>query len=355
VALEHLGTPEAPTFGLDTFGDRGTGPDCRQVTHAEAIRQVVTEGVLADELGLDYFGVGEHHRDDFAVSAPDVVLAAIAGRTSRIRLGTSVTVLSSDDPIRVFERFSTVDALSDGRAEVTLGRGSFTESFPLFGLRLEDYEVLFSEKLDLFAEVLTEQPVTWTGTIRPPLENQVVYPPTASGRLPAWVGVGGTPQSVVRAAHYGLPLVLAVIGGSPGQFVPLADLYRQALAEFGHEPLPISMHSPGHVAETDELAVEQMYPHQRDAFTKIGRERGWAPYTREGFDAMTGPTGALFVGSPETVARKIAWAVKTLGLSRFQLKYSVGTQPNAERLSSIRLYAEQVVPRVRELLADPTG
>jgi probable LLM family oxidoreductase len=355
VALEHLGTPEAPTFGLDTFGDRGTGPDGRQVTHAEAIRQVVTEGVLADELGLDYFGVGEHHRDDFAVSAPDVVLAAIAGRTYRIRLGTSVTVLSSDDPIRVFERFSTVDALSDGRAEVTLGRGSFTESFPLFGLRLEDYEVLFSEKLDLFAEVLTEQPVTWTGTIRPPLENQVVYPPTASGRLPAWVGVGGTPQSVVRAAHYGLPLVLAVIGGSPGQFVPLADLYRQALAEFGHEPLPISMHSPGHVAETDELAVEQMYPHQRDAFTKIGRERGWAPYTREGFDAMTGPTGALFVGSPETVARKIAWAVKTLGLSRFQLKYSVGTQPNAERLSSIRLYAEQVVPRVRELLADPTG
>ncbi len=355
MALEHLGTPEAPTFGLDTFGDRGTGPDGRQVTHAEAIRQVVAEGVLADELGLDYFGVGEHHRDDFAVSAPDVVLAAIAGRTSRIRLGTSVTVLSSDDPIRVFERFSTVDALSDGRAEVTLGRGSFTESFPLFGLRLEDYEVLFSEKLDLFAEVLKEQPVTWTGTIRPPLENQVVYPPTGSGRLPAWVGVGGTPQSVVRAAHYGLPLVLAVIGGSPGQFVPLADLYRQALTEFGHEPLPISMHSPGHVAETDELAVEQMYPHQRDAFTKIGRERGWAPYTREGFDAMTGPTGALFVGSPETVARKIAWAVKTLGLSRFQLKYSVGTQPNTDRLSSIRLYAEQVVPRVRELLADPTG
>ncbi len=351
MALDHLGTPEAPTFGLDTFGDRGTGPDGRQVTHAEAIRQVVTEGVLADELGLDYFGVGEHHRDDFAVSAPDVVLAAIAGRTSRIRLGTSVTVLSSDDPIRVFERFSTVDALSDGRAEVTLGRGSFTESFPLFGLRLEDYEVLFSEKLDLFAEVLTEQPVTWTGTTRPPLENQVVYPPTASGRLPAWVGVGGTPQSVVRAAHYGLPLVLAVIGGSPGQFVPLADLYRQALTEFGHAPLPISMHSPGHVAETDELAVEQMYPHQRDAFTKIGRERGWAPYTREGFDAMTGPTGALFVGSPETVARKVAWAVKTLGLSRFQLKYAVGTLPHAERLESIRLYGTEVVPRVRELLA----
>ena len=350
MALEHLGTPEAPTFGLDTFGDRGTGSDGRQVSHAEAIRQVVTEAELADALGVNYFGVGEHHRDDFAVAAPDVVLATVAGRTSRIRLGTSVTVLSSDDPVRVFERFATVDALSQGRAEVTLGRGSFTESFALFGLRLEDYEVLFAEKLDLFAEVLKQLPVTWTGTTRPPLENQPVYPPTESGRLPAWVGVGGTPQSVVRAAHYGLPLVLAVIGGSPAQFVPLADLYRQALAEFGHEPLPISMHSPGHVAETDELAVEQMYPHQRDAFTKIGRERRWAPYTREGFDAMTGPTGALFVGSPETVSQKIAWAVRTLGLSRFQLKYSVGTQPNADRLSSIRLYGEQVLPRVRELL-----
>ena len=353
MALEQLGTPEAPTFGLDTFGDRGTGLDGVQVSHAEGVRRVVEEAVLADELGVDHFGVGEHHRDDFAVSAPDVVLSAIAARTQRIRLGTSVTVLSSDDPVRVFERFSTLDAISRGRAEVTLGRGSFTESFPLFGLRLEDYEVLFAEKLDLFAEVLKEQPVTWTGSIRPPLENQVVYPPTESGRLPAWVGVGGTPQSVVRAAHYGLPLVLAVIGGSPAQFEPLADLYRRALAEFGHEPLPIGMHSPGHVAETDELAVEQMFPHQRDAFTRIGRERGWAPYTREAFDAMTGPTGALFVGSPDTVARKIAWAVRTLGLSRFQLKYSVGTQPNAERLSSIRLYGEQVVPRVRELLATP--
>ncbi len=351
MALEHLGTPDAPTFGVDTFGDRGTGPDGAQVPHADAIRQVVAEAELADRLGLDFFGVGEHHRDEFSVSAPDVVLAAIAGRTKRIRLGTSVTVLSSDDPVRVFERFATLDALSGGRAEVTLGRGSFTESFPLFGLRLEDYEVLFAEKLDLFAQLLTEQPVTWAGTIRPPLRDQPVYPPTESGRLPAWVGVGGTPQSVVRAAQYGLPLVMAVIGGSPAQFVPLAELYRRALTELRQEQLPISMHSPGHVAETDELAVQQMFPHQRDAFTKIGRERGWAPYTREAFDAMAGPEGALFVGSPETVAQKVAWAVRTLGLSRFQLKYSVGTQPNADRLSSIRLYAEKVVPRVRELLA----
>jgi probable LLM family oxidoreductase len=352
VALEHLGTPDAPTFGLDTFGDRGTGADGRQVSHADAIRAVTVEAELADRLGVDFFGIGEHHRDDFAVSAPEVVLSAIAARTNRIRLGTSVTVLSSDDPVRVFERFATLDALSGGRAEVTLGRGSFTESFPLFGYRLEDYEVLFAEKVDLFAELLRETPVTWQGTIRAPLDGQRVYPPTESGRLPTWVGVGGTPQSVVRAAQYGMPLVLAVIGGSPAQFVPLADLYRRALTELGHDRLPISMHSPGHVAETDDEAVEQMFPHQRDAFTRIGRERGWAPYTRAGFDAMTGPTGALFVGSPETVAQKIAWAVRTLGLSRFQMKYSVGTQPNADRLSSIRLYGEQVIPRVRELLAE---
>lgn len=351
VNLAHLGTPQSPSFGLETFGDRGTDADGHQVSHPGALRQLVAEAELADELGLDFFGVGEHHRDDFAVSAPDVVLATIAGRTRRLRLGTSVTVLSSDDPVRVFERFATLDALSGGRAEVTLGRGSFTESFPLFGLRLEDYEVLFSEKLDLFAQLLREEPVTWQGTTRLPLQDQRVYPPTASGRLPAWVGVGGTPQSVVRAARYGLPLVIAVIGGSPAQFAPLADLYRRALGELGHPQLPISMHSPGHVAETDEQAVEEHFPHHSEAFTQIGRERGWAPFTREAYESMLGPSGALFVGSPETVAAKIAWAARTLGLSRFQMKYSVGRQPNAERLSSIRLYAEQVVPRVRELLS----
>jgi probable LLM family oxidoreductase len=350
VALEQLGTPASPTFGLDTFGDRGSDAQGRHVSHAEAVRQIVEEAVLADQLGIDFIGVGEHHRDDFAVSSPDVVLATIAGRTERIRLGTSVTVLSSDDPVRVFERFSTLDALSRGRAEVTLGRGSFTESFPLFGHKLEDYEVLFAEKLDLFAALLREQPVTWQGTIRPPLEGQRAYPPTESGRLPAWVGVGGTPQSVVRAARYGMPLVLAVIGGSPAQFAPLVDLYHRALEEYGHEQLPISMHSPGHVAKTDEQATEQHFPYHAEQFTKIGRERGWGPFTREAYDSMLGPHGALFVGSPETVAQKIAWAVRSLGLSRFQLKYTVGAQPNADRLSSVRLYAEQVVPRVRELL-----
>lgn len=346
----RLGTPTDPTFGLDTFGDVALGADGTPLSQAEAIREVVAEGELADALGLDFFGVGEHHRPDFAISAPDVVLAAIAGRTSRIRLGTSVTVLSSDDPIRVFERFASLDAVSGGRAEVTLGRGSFTESFPLFGLSLEDYEVLFSEKLSLFAALLKEEPVTWEGTIRPPLERISVYPRTEHG-LVAWVGVGGTPESVVRAASYGLPLVVAVIGGSPEQFVPLVDLYHRALDHYGHGDRPISMHSPGHVAATDELAREQMYPHQAAAFTKIGRERGWGPYTPGQFEASAGPTGALFVGSPETVATKIAWAIRTLGLSRFQLKYAVGTLPHEQRLESIRLYATEVVPRVRELLA----
>lgn len=349
--LTQLGTPERPTFGLDTFGDRGTDAEGRVVTHAEAVRRVVEEGVLADRLGLDFLGLGEHHRDDFAVSSPDVVLAAIAARTERIRLGTSVTVLSSDDPVRVHERFATLDALSSGRAEVTLGRGSFTESFALFGLRLEDYEVLFTEKLDLFAHLLEEEPITWQGSTRLPLEGRRSYPPTESGRLPAWVGVGGTPESVVRAARYGLPLVLAVIGGSPARFSPLVDLYHRALEEYGHPTLPVGMHSPGHVAETDELAVSQHVRAHTAQFSQIGRERGWGPMSRAQYDAMLAPDGALFVGSPETVAHKVAGAVRTLGLSRFQLKYSVGTQAYADRASSIRLYAEQVVPRVRELLA----
>jgi probable LLM family oxidoreductase len=346
-----LGTPQAPSMGLDTFGDLELGPDGGLVSQAEAIRQVVAEGVLADSVGLDFFGVGEHHRPDFAISAPDVVLAGIAGRTERIRLGTSVTVLSSDDPIRVFQRFATLDAVSGGRAEVTLGRGSFTESFPLFGLALEDYEVLFSEKLDLFVRLLQEGPVTWEGSIRAPLADVEVYPRTTHG-LPAWVGVGGTPESVVRAASYGLPLVLAVIGGSPEQFAPLVDLYHRALEHYGHGTRPISMHSPGHVAATDERAREEMFPHQAAAFTRIGRERGWGAYTRGQFEANATPTGSLFVGSPETVARKVAWAMRTLGLSRFQLKYAVGTLPHAQRMESIRLYGTEVVPRVRELLAE---
>jgi probable LLM family oxidoreductase len=344
-----LGTREHPTLGLDTFGDAPL--DGAPGNHPQTLREVVAEAVLADRVGVDYIGLGEHHRPDYAVSAPDVVLAAIAGQTERIRLGTGVTVLSSDDPIRVYQRFATLDAVSSGRAEVQLGRGSFVESFGLFGLELSDYDRLFAEKVDHFAALQREEPVTWEGTVRPPLVDQRVYPTTAAGRVPAWIGVGGTPQSVVRAAQYGMPLMLAVIGGSPAAFVQLADLYREALGRMELPELPIGMHSPGHVAATDDEAREQLYPHQAELYTRIGRERGWPPYSRLQFEQAASPQGALFVGSPETVAQKIAWAARTLGLSRFQLKYSVGALPHEQRLESVRLYGEEVVPRVRELLA----
>ena len=344
-----LGTREHISLGLDTFGDAPL--DAAPGNHAETLRQVVEEAALADRVGVDYIGLGEHHRPDYAISAPDVVLAAIAGRTERIRLGTGVTVLSSDDPIRVYERFATLDAVSHGRAEVQLGRGSFIESFGLFGLDLADYDRLFNEKLDLFAALQHERPVTWEGTFRTPLSDQQVYPTTAAGKVPAWIGVGGTPQSVVRAARYGMPLMLAVIGGSPAAFTQFADLYRDALGQLGLPELPIGMHSPGHVAATDEEAREQLFPHQAELVTRLGRERGWPPYSRIAFEQTAGPQGALFVGSPETVARKIAWSARTLGLSRFQLKYSVGALPHEQRMESIRLYGEEVIPRVRELLA----
>jgi probable LLM family oxidoreductase len=340
-------------FGVDTFGDVTRGPDGTPVSQAQALRYVVEEGVLADRVGLACFGVGEHHRADFAVSAPEVVLAAIAARTSQIHLGSAVTVLSTDDPIRVFQRFSTLDALSNGRAEVILGRGSFTESFPLFGFDLQQYHALFEEKLDLFAALLEGTPVTWSGRLRPPLVAQRIYPPIEDGRLTTWIGVGGSPESVVRAARYQLPLTLAIIGGSAARFVPYADLYRRTLAELGHAPLPIAVHSPGHVAESDTQAREELWPHYRGIMTRIGAERGWPPVSRAHFDREVGPDGALYVGSPDTVAAKIAATMRTLGLSRFDLKYSNGELPHEACLRSIELYGTRVVPRVRELLAEP--
>ncbi|HEY3485958.1 MAG TPA: LLM class flavin-dependent oxidoreductase [Ilumatobacteraceae bacterium] len=345
---------DAVELGLDTFGDVTSDHDGRPLTQAQVIRDVVAQGVLADQVGVDFIGVGEHHRSDFAVTTPDVVLAAIAGQTERIRLGSAVTVLSSDDPVRVFERFATLDAISNGRAEVILGRGSFIESFPLFGFDLADYELLFEEKLELFVELLAEQPVTWSGRTRAALENQRVYPATESG-LTAWVGVGGSPDSIVRAARYGLPLMLAIIGGDPARFAPMADLYRRALRELGTAQLPIGAHSPGHVAATDDEAREQLFPHFKANRDRIGAERGWPPLTRASFDREAGPHGSLYVGSPDTVARKIATTVTTLGLSRFDLKYSNGPMPHEQSMRAIELYGTQVIPRVRELLAEPAG
>jgi probable LLM family oxidoreductase len=285
------------------------------------------------------------------LSAADVVLAAIAARTSRIHVGSAVTVLSSDDPVRVFQRYSTLDAVSGGRAEVILGRGSSIDSFPLFGYDLADYEALFEEKTNLFAELLKGSPVTWEGKTRASLHNQDVVPHLESGSFPVWIGVGGSPQSVIRAAHYGFSLMLAIIGGSPARFAPFSELFRQALDQFGRAPLPVGVHSPGHVAETDEQAREEFWPRYLEVITRYSRIRGFAIPTEESFMHEIGPHGALHVGSPETVARKIAQTMRSLGANRFDLKYGMGGLPQEALMTNIELYGTQVIPRVRELMA----
>ncbi len=339
-------------FGLDTFGDVTVDAAGTLVSDAEALRNVVEQAALADRAGVDVFGVGEHHRPDFSISAPEVVLAAIAGRTTRITLGSAVTVLSTDDPVRVFQRFSTLNAVSNGRAEVILGRGSFTESYPLFGFDLNRYEEWFEDKLALFAELLKNGPVTWSGTTRTPLTGQTVYPRIESGRLATWVGVGGSPDSVVRAARYGLPLTLAIIGGNPQRFRSYVDLYFESLARFGHAVQPVAVHMPGHVAATDDQAREEIWPHYRAMLTRIGAERGWPPVTRDHFEREAGPAGALCVGSAGTVAAKIARVATALSLSRFSLKYSAGTLPHDRLMTSIGLFGHDVIPKVRALVAD---
>lgn len=338
-------------FGLDTFGDVPADDSGGPVSHARSIRQVVEEAVLADDIGVDVLALGEHHRPEYSVSSPETVLAGIATRTSRIRLSSGVTVLSSDDPVRVFQRFATVDALSGGRAEVILGRGSFTESFPLFGYDLSDYDALFEEKIELFVRLLQEKPVTWKGTMRAPLENAEVFPTTESGHLTTWVGVGGSPQSVVRTARYGLPLMLAIIGGSPERFAPYIHLYRRAAAQFNTIAHPVGMHSPGFVADTDEEAREVYWPSYRVMRDRIGALRGWPPLRREEYDNEI-EHGSLYIGSPETVARKIARAVRGLGVGRFDLIYTAGSQPISARLRAVELYGTKVIPMVRDILAD---
>ncbi len=336
-------------LGLDTFGDITDGPDGKPLHAAQVMRDLVEEGVAADEAGVDFLGVGEHHRADFAVTSPEMVLAAIAARTKRIRLGSAVTVLSSDDPIRVYQRFATLDAVSNGRAEVILGRGSFIESFPLFGFDLNQYEELFNEKLDLYAKVIQQQPVTWQGRTRPPLKNQPIFPKTESGTLTTWIGVGGTPESVMRAAHYGFPMMLAIIGGEPKRFAPFADLYRRALSEQGKPMLPIGVHSHGYVAETDALAREELFTDYKRMRDKIGAERGWPPFGKSEFEREI-ETGSLYVGSPETVARKIAATIKAIGATRFDMKYSAGPLSHAKMTRCIELYGRKVAPLVREMV-----
>jgi probable LLM family oxidoreductase len=337
-------------MGLDTFGDRNATPDGRPLSHAQSLRNVVEEGVLAEQAGVDFFGIGEHHTDDFPMPAADVVLAAIAARTQRIHVGSAVTVLSSDDPVRVFQRFSTLNAISNGRAEVILGRGSSIDSFPLFGYDLASYEELFEEKTNLFAELLKGGAVTWEGKTRAALTNQDVVPHLESGPFPTWIGVGGSPQSVVRAAYYGFSLMLAIIGGSPARFAPFSRLFQEALKKFGRDPLPVGVHSPGHLAETDEQAREEFWPRWLDIITRLGKTRGFAVPTRESFNSEVGPRGALFVGSPETVAQKIAANIAVLGASRFDLKYGMPGLSHESLMRNIELYGTKVIPRVRELL-----
>jgi probable LLM family oxidoreductase len=337
-------------FSLDTFlpvtVDRSGNP----IGGDQVIRNTVEEAVLAEAVGIDSFNIGEHYRTEFMDSARHVILAAIASRTQRIRLGTAVTVLSTQDPVRLYTYFATLDAVSNGRAQLIVGRGSLTESFPLFGFDLADYEELFEEKLDLLVRLLREQPVTWSGKFRPALANQFVSPPIPEGHLPTWVGVGGSPQSVVRAARFGLPLMLAIIAGKPDRFAPYVELFKRALEQHGQPELPVGVHTLGYVAESDDEALRVQWPYYKEQFEWAAEERGWRPPTYEQFLAEV-DHGSMYVGSPETVARRIAAVIRTLSLSRFDLHYAIGRIPHEQRMATIELFGGEVIPRVRELLS----
>jgi probable LLM family oxidoreductase len=342
--------PQRFEIGVFTFGDHGPDPVTgASVSPAERMRQIVEEAVLAEQVGLDVFGLGEHHRADFIVSAPEVALAAIAARTDRIRLTSAVTVLSSDDPIRVFQRFATLDLLSGGRAEILVGRGSFVESFPLFGLDLADYDRLFAEKLDLLLAVRASTAVHWQGTHRAPLTGQEVHPRPLQDPLPVWIGVGGTPESAWRAGSLGLPMALAIIGGLPERFVPFAEIHRRALRSAGHDPAAAPLAVTGHafVAPTSQEAADVAFPPYAAVMSRIGRERGWPPMTRAQFDAMREPRGSLFVGDPEQVAEKVIAQHGHFGHQRALFQVGLGTLPHAQVLRAIELLGTEVAPRVR--------
>ena len=336
-------------FGLDTFGDITRDATGALLPQDQVLRNVVAEAVLADQVGVDAINLGEHHRDDFAISAPEILLANIAARTARIRLGTAVTVLSTDDPIRLYQRFSTLNAIAEGRGEVILGRGSFTESYPLFGYDMRHYELLFEEKLAIFAQVNKTGALKWEGEHRAPVSVPAIYPPAGPGGIRTWIGVGGSPESVVRAVRHDMPMMLAIIGGDPRRFLPFVKLYHDAAQKMSKQVQPLGVHSPGLIAATDEAAREVAFVGYKALHDRIGRERGWPPITKAAFLSEV-ETGSQYVGSPETVAQKIAATVRALGLQRFSLKYSAGTTPHEDLMRSVELYGTQVIPRVRELL-----
>jgi probable LLM family oxidoreductase len=342
-------------LGLYTFGDVGTDPvSGARIGPAERLRDLVEEIALADAVGLDVFGLGEHHRPDYAVSAPTVVLAAAAARSRRIRLSSAVTVLSSDDPVRVYQAFATLDNLSGGRAEIMAGRGSFIESFPLFGHDLADYDTLFAEKLALLMRLNEAETLRWPGGRHTAaIDGRGVYPRPVQERLPIWIAVGGTPQSVARAGALGLPLALAIIGGEPARFAPLFDLYRRAAAQAGHDParLPTSINVHGFVAETRRQAADTFYPAQKAVMDRIGRERGWPPQSRAQFDASIRPEGANFVGSPAEIADKILGLHEVFGFTRFVIQMAIGVLPHAELMRAIELFGTEVAPAVRKAVA----
>lgn len=339
-------------LGLYTFADVAPDPATgRALPAAARLRDLIEEAVLADQVGLDVFGVGEHHRPDYAVSSPAVVLAAIGARTSRIRLTSAVSVLSSDDPVRVFQQFATVDLLSGGRAEIMAGRGSFIESYPLFGQDLHDYDALFGEKLELLLKLRGAERVTWRGVHRPPIDDRGVYPRPVQQPLPVWVAVGGTPQSAVRAGSLGLPMALAIIGGEPARFAPFAQLFRTAAERAGHDPVPpLGINSLGYVAQTSQRAADEFFPVYAATMNTVGRERGWAPIGRSEFDALASPRGALVVGSPQQVADKILAEHELFGHQRFLLQTGVGAMPHREVLRAIELFGTVVAPQVRKAI-----
>ncbi|MBL0169729.1 MAG: LLM class flavin-dependent oxidoreductase [Gemmatimonadaceae bacterium] len=341
-------------LGIYSFGetDPRTANDPQVV--AQRVRELIEEIELADQVGLDVFGIGEHHRPDFVVSSPAVILAAAAARTSRIRLTSAVTVLSSDDPVRVFQDFSTLDLISGGRAEIMAGRGSFIESYPLFGQDLDDYDALFAEKLQLLLQLRDSELITWKGVHRPSIDARGVYPRPLQQPLPVWIAVGGTPASVMRAGALGLPLAIAIIGGSPDRFAPLVQLYRDAARRAGHDPatMPVSINSHGFIADTPQRAADIAFPPYLDAMGRIGRERGWPPPTRRQFDAEISPLGALFVGSPQQVVDKILYEHGLFGHQRMLLQFSVGPMQHADIMRSIELFGTAVAPAVRAALAE---